>query len=125
MTLGRGGAPFARSCYAKMSFKDPTFQERAALAAQAKQKALEKLKAKPQIDPAVAAERLAAKEAREAAEIEKRRAKREAEETAKAEKKAAAIAAEEAKKAAMKPELTEAEKKAIRDAKYAARKKRK
>jgi len=39
------------------SFKDPGFQERTASANDAKLKALEKLRAKPAIDPAVVAER--------------------------------------------------------------------
>jgi hypothetical protein len=105
-------------------FKDPGFQERATLARDAKQKALEKLRAKPPIDEAVLAERRAAQEAREQAEAEKRRLKREAEEQAKAERRAKAE--EEAAKAPppVVPK-TEAEKKAERDARYAARKARK
>jgi len=105
-----------------MAFKEPTFQDRAALAAQAKQKALDKLRAKPPIDPAVAAERAAKKAARETAEREKSAARRAAQDAAKAEKIAAAAAAAEAAKAAVP---TEAELKAARDARYAARKKRK
>ncbi len=106
------------------SYKDPGFQERTALAAQARQKALDKLKAKPPIDPAVQAERLAAaaakQAAKEAAAAEKRAAIL-AEKTRIAEEKAAIAAA----KAVVKPQLTEAEKKAERDARYAARKARK
>src|SRR3546814_14554022 len=53
-------------------FKDPGFQERAANAAKAKQKALDRLRAKPPVDEAILAERNAARLAREAAEAEKR-----------------------------------------------------
>ena len=101
------------------SFKQPTFQERTALAAKAKQAALEKLRAKPPVDEAVLAERRAAALAREAAQLKAR------------EEKLAARAAEKAQKDALKAEaavasagLSEEEQKAIRDAKYAARKNR-
>ncbi len=111
------------------SYKDPTFQDRVGSAAQAKQKALDRLKAKPPIDEAKA-------EAKEAAEVEKRAAKLAAKLAAEAEKKRleeeeAARLAEEAEAArlaaeAAKPkQLTPEEKKAIRDARYAARKKKK
>ena len=104
-----------------MSYKDPSFQDRAASAAQAKQKALDRLKAKPPVDEAVVAERQAARLAREAAQAEKRAAKKAAEEQAKAEKAAQA----EQAKAAQVAAPTEAERKAARDARYAARKNRK
>lgn len=109
------------------SFKQPTFQERAALAAKAKQAALEALRAKPPVDEAVLAERQAAREAREAALAKASEEKRAARESAKAAKKA--LAAEQAaeKAAAVKPDapvMTEAERKAARDARYAARKSR-
>ena len=101
------------------SFKQPTFQERTALAAKAKQAALEKLRAKPPVDEAVLAERRAAAAAREAAQLKAR------------EEKAAARALEKAQQEAQKAEeaaasagLTPEEQKAIRDAKYAARKNR-
>ena len=101
------------------SFKAPTFQERTALAAKAKQAALEKLKAKPPVDEAVLAERRAAALARDAAQLKAR------------EEKAAARALEKAQKEAQKAEqaaasagLSAEEQKAIRDAKYAARKNR-
>jgi hypothetical protein len=108
------------------SYKAPAFQDRLALAAQAKQKALEKLKAKPPVDPAVLAERRAAAEKREAAEAEKRAAKLAAREQEKAEK----IAAREAARPVVVPPKerslpTAAEMKAARDARYAARKARK
>jgi Family of unknown function (DUF6481) len=105
------------------SFKTPTFQERTELARQAKQKALDQLKAKPPIDPAVLAERQAARLAREEAAAVARRAKAEAFQAAKAEKLAEAAARAAAIEA--QPKLTEADQKAARDARYAARKKRK
>jgi hypothetical protein len=107
------------------AYKDPGFQERAALAKEARQKALDRLRAAPPVDEAVLAERNAARLAREAAEAEERIAKREAREQAKAEKLALAREAAAAAKPAPRPELSEAEKKAQRDARYAARKNRK
>ncbi len=100
------------------SYKDPTLEERTALAKAARDKALAKLAAKPKIDDAVLAERIAAAAARDAAQAEKSAAKKAAIAQAKSEKKAAS----------MVPEVippTEEELKAARDAKYAARKKRK
>ena len=108
------------------SYKEPSFKDRAALSAQAKQAALEKLKSKAPIDPAIVAERAAARAAKEAAEAEKRAAKKAAMEQAKLDKIAKAEAAKlEVEQQAVRVELTEAEKKAARDARYAARKKRK
>ena len=101
------------------SFKDPSFQDRVASATAAKQKALEQLRAKPAPDPKVVAERKEASERREAAKAEKLAAK---EAAALAQKEAAA--ADLAAQAASAP-LSEAELKAKRDARYAARKKRK
>jgi hypothetical protein len=104
-------------------FKD-SFQDRVGQAAEAKRKALEKLKSKPPVDPAVAEARAEAARQREAKAEEKRAAKAE-----KAKAEAEARTAEQAKTAeaaesAPQP-LTEAEKKAARDARYAARKSRK
>lgn len=105
-----------------MSFKEPTFQDRAGLAALAKKKALDQLRAAPKIDDAKRAELQAAHQAREAAlKIERE------------EKRAAMLAAKEAKRAAVAQAkaaeapavLTEEERKAARDARYAARKGRK
>lgn len=102
------------------AFKQPTFQERAALAAKAKQAALEKLKAKPPMDEALVEERRQARLAKEAAAATARAEKIAAREAEKAAKKEA-----EAEKAAAAPKvLTPEEQKAIRDAKYAARKNR-
>ena len=101
-------------------FKD-SFQDRVGQAAEAKRKALDKLKSRPPVDPAVAEARAEAARQKEARAEEKRAAKAEkakadeAERTAEAAKAAAAAA----------PAPTEAERKAARDAKYAARKNRK
>jgi hypothetical protein len=96
------------------AFKQPTFQERAQTAAKAKQAALENLRAKPPVDEAVLAERRAAQLARE-----------EAKGKAREEKAAAREREREAKKASAPQAVappTEEEKKAARDARYAARK---
>jgi hypothetical protein len=101
------------------AYKEPSFQERTALAQQAREKALAKLAAKPALDPAIVAERKAASLAREAAEAEKRAARKAAIAQAKADKIEAAK---------VPPPLagpTEEELKAARDERYAARKKRK
>lgn len=107
-------------------FKAPDFTDRVAAATAAKQKAIDQLRNKPALDPAVVAERQAAQVARDAAAAEKRAARTATLKAAAAEKAAkkvlaaAAIEVEE-KRAA----LTEAELKAERDARYAARKARK
>jgi Family of unknown function (DUF6481) len=93
-----------------------SFKDRAAQAAEAKKKALEQYRARPPVDEKQAAERLAAGQQREAAKAEKAAAK-------KAERKASDEAA--AAKAAADAPPTEAELKAKRDARYAARKNRK
>jgi hypothetical protein len=109
------------------SYKDPSFQDRVASAASAKQKAFDKLKAKPPVDPAVMAERRAAWETQEQAKSEQRTAKAEADAAAKADKKSIKAAHEaEAKeaaalKAARLTPASAAEMKAARDARYAAR----
>ncbi len=99
-----------------------TFQDRVARAAEAKQKALDKLRAKPGVDPKVAAERQAARLAKEAKQAEARAAKLAERDRLAAEKEAAAQAKAAAENV---PKPTEAELKAARDAKYAARKSRK
>ena len=102
-----------------MTYKS-SFQDRAAQAAEAKQKALEQYRARPPIDEKLAAERIAAGEERATAKAEKAATK-------KADRKAsdeAAAADAEAKAAAAAPK-SEEEKKAARDARYAARKARK
>jgi len=112
-------------------FKEPSFQDRVALAGKSKQKALDQLKAKPPVDEALMSERRAARELREQALAAERIAKAEARAKAKADK-AAAEAAERAeaeaaaalKAARLKPPSA-AEMKAARDARFAARKARK
>lgn len=119
------------------NFKLPDFNERTAAALAAKERALEKLRAKAAPDPAVIAERQAKQAAREQVAAERRAARL----AAIAEEKAMKLAAQEAAAAAAvaaaeleeasrpglkeKPELSPEEQKAIRDARYAARKARK
>ena len=98
-----------------MTYKS-TFQDRAAQAAEAKQKALEQYRSRPPVDESQAAERIEAREQRDAAKAEKAAAKKAANEAA---------AADAAAKAANAAPPTEAELRARRDARYAARKKRK
>jgi hypothetical protein len=114
------------------SYKDPSFEDRVGRAAEAKQKAIDRLRAKPPVDENLVAERQAARSRREAAEAEKRSARKASEEAARAAKAAeksaiaeAAIAEAAARAAAVPAPLTDAEKKAARDARYAARKSRK
>jgi hypothetical protein len=104
------------------SFREPTFQDRVGRAAEAKQKALSLLRAKPPVDAAAQAELRAAQLAREAEKRADSEAKRAALAEEKAQKRALAAEAQAAEAPAV---LTDEEKKAIRDAKYAARKKRK
>lgn len=99
------------------SFKNPSFQDRAGQAANAKSKALEQLRSRPEPDAAALARRAAAEERRQAARAEKLIAKKAAAEIAARAK--AESAAENAP-----PVKTEAERKAARDARYAARQKR-
>lgn len=101
-------------------YKEPELNERRNAAAAAREKALAKLKAKPPVDPAVQAERIAAAEARERLQAEKREALK-AEKARQLEEKAARLEASKAPPSGP----TEAERKAARDAKYAARKARK
>ena len=100
-------------------YKEPDLNERRNAAAAEREKALAKLKAKPPVDPAVQAERMAAAEARAQVQAEKRAALKEK----KAQEQAEKAARVEANKAPAGP--TEAERKAARDARYAARKARK
>ena len=108
-----------------MTYKS-SFQDRAAQAAQAKQKALEQLRARPAVDEKVAAERIAAGQKRDAAKAEKAAGKKAAKKTAAevAVKDAAAADAAAVKAAAAAVPKTEAELKAARDARYAKRKAR-
>ena len=109
-------------------FKDPSFQDRVASAREAKQKALDQLKAMPPVDQALMATLRREREARELALHEERTVKAQESAAAKAKKasnNAAALAAAEAaaalKAARLKPSSPE-EMKAARDARYAARK---
>jgi hypothetical protein len=103
-----------------VAYTNPGFQERTALAQQARQKALDQLRAKPPVDEAVLAERNAARLVREQAEAEARAARHAAREQAKADKRA------KASEAAVAPAApTEEERRIARDARYAARKQRK
>lgn len=113
-------------------YKSPDFNERAAAARAAKQKALDQLRDMPAPDPATLAEQQAAREARDAAAAERRAERQRALEEEKAAKLAEKLAEKqriadekEAAEAAKAPPRTEAELKAARDARYAARKARK
>lgn len=111
-------------------FKEPGFADRQKAALEAKKTILNKFRSQPgPDDPAVkarqakrealAAERDKAKQAREAARAERQRAEEEA---------AAAAAAQllrEKEEALARQAALEAEQKALRDARYAARKKKK
>lgn len=102
-------------------YKEPGFQDRTAAAQDARNKALEQLRSKPAPSEAEQSERLAKSLAKEAAAREKR-------EAVLREREAAKVARREQadKDAAKQPVvLTDAERKAARDARYAARKSRK
>jgi hypothetical protein len=108
-------------------FKTPDLAQRGAASRDAKARALELLRNKAAPDPALVEERRIAREAREAADAERRAAHKaaiEAEKAARAQARAGAEAAANALKVE-KRQLTPAEQKAIRDARYAARKARK
>jgi len=96
------------------SFKNPSFQDRARQAAEAKEKALNQLRLRPDPDQEVVALRKAAGARREVVQAKKAIAKKEAAE-------AAAKAKGKARANAAAPVPTEAERKATRDARYAAR----
>ena len=92
-------------------FKDPTFQERAGQASDARRDALEQLRRRPAPDQALVFQRKQTAERRSAARAEKALAKEVAEQAAKSAKAKATLSVP-----------TEAERKAGRDARYAARK---
>jgi hypothetical protein len=109
------------------TYENFSFQDRVAQGANAKQKKIEQLRAKPPVDAATQQARLAASQKREATEAERRanrKAAEEAAEQAARDEKAASEEAEAARLAAIKPEPTAEERKLARDAKYAARKNR-
>jgi hypothetical protein len=108
-------------------FKEPSFADRQKAAQEARKSILEKFRAKPGLDdPAViqrqaereaqAAERAKAKQLRDSAKAEKKIRDAEAAEQATAQ------LAREKEEAAAKEVALEAERKAARDARYAARK---
>lgn len=108
-----------------MGFKLPDHKDRQGDALKARQAALEKFKAKTaEIDPAVVAERAASRAAAEsrriAAAAEKKAAQEQAKVAAVAAKEAARLKAEEDAK--ITEEMREAERKRLRDERYAARK---
>ena len=114
------------TCDIMRPYKDPGFAERISRAAEAKQKALEKLRAKPPLDEAVIAERRAARLAKEARAAEAKAAREAEQAQRRAEKAAREEAAKQATAAQAEQKiLSEAERKALRDARYAARKNRK
>lgn len=96
------------------SFKHPSFQDRVGQASAAKKKALEQLRLRPELDEETVAQRKAAGTRREAAQAEKAAAKKTAAD-------AAAQSKAKAKAMAAAPAPTEADRRAARDARYAAR----
>jgi hypothetical protein len=107
------------------AYRAPDFHERTALSRQTKQKALDKLRARPVANEAELAERKAIRLLHEQVETEKR-AGRAADKRAASEALATAVeAGARAREAAIVPEKSEADRKADRDARYAARKSRK
>jgi Family of unknown function (DUF6481) len=99
------------------TYKEPGFEERTARAQEARAKALKLLAERPPVDEAVVAQRKAAQAAREVAAAAKSAARKAAIAQAKADKIAAALVP-------VKVGPTEAELKAARDERYAARRKR-
>src|SRR3978361_872090 len=96
------------------SFKNPSFEDRARQAAQAKEKALSQLRLRPDPDEETVARRKAAGARRE--EVQAKKAA-----TKKAAAEAAALSKADERAKATAPLPTEAERKAARDARYAAR----
>jgi hypothetical protein len=99
------------------AYKDPTFQRRAGQAAQARKAALEQLQSRPPRDEAVIAQRIEVERRRDSDRDDRSAAKRAGKDTADASRAAA--------KAAVPERATDADRKAARDARYAARKNRK
>lgn len=100
------------------SFKNPSFQDRVGQAAEAKRDALKQLRRRPAPNEALMAQRQHSAERRDVARAEKASVKKQATELA-AQAKTNALAE------AAAPVPTEIERKAKRDARYAARKRRK
>jgi hypothetical protein len=106
------------------SFREPSFQERQARAAEAKSRALSRLSTKQPVDDAVLAERRAAAAARDEARAKLSQEKAEARRQEKATKVRAKETALSDAAAPAPPAASEAEMKEARDARYAARKQR-
>jgi hypothetical protein len=102
-------------------YKEPGFQDRAATTARAKSNSLQKLKDAPKPDEAALAARIARQQERDAKAAAKRAEKQQARLL---EQERLAEAKRDREKPAA-PALSESEAKAARDARYAARKKRK
>lgn len=113
-------------------YKEPSFQDRMAVAQSAKNKAIVKLKSRAAIDPVEQARRVASQAAKDEAQQIKRAAATEAKKIAQAAKEDGQIAQREADRLAAEAAVAatpsvrdEAELKSARDARYAARKARK
>jgi hypothetical protein len=107
------------------AYRAPDFHERTALSRQTKQKALDKLRAIPLASEAELADRKAARVLHEQAETDKRAGRAADKQAASEALTIAAEAAARAIEAAITPEKSVADRKADRDARYAARKNRK
>lgn len=105
------------------SYKEPSFQERTALATKAKQAAVAQLRTKRPVDGATLKDRRVAAEARAAAQEKMRKEKLAARDLKKAQKLEQAKMNASAIELAPPP-MTAEEQKAVRDEKYAARKSR-
>ena len=101
------------------AYKAPDFHDRAAAARSARQAALDRLREQPARDPALVAERQAMQAARKAAVAERSAARKSATDEARTARR---VAAQEA--ASSPAPRSEAELRAARDARYAARKAR-
>ncbi|GLV25876.1 MULTISPECIES: DUF6481 family protein [Sphingomonadaceae] len=105
-------------------YKEPHFQERIAAAASARTEVLERLRTKVPVVRAVTLDQAERRLAKEAAAREKRQQALLAAKEQKAARRAQANEMAAAKAPNQKPELSEAERKSARDARYLARKKR-
>lgn len=113
-------------------YKEPSFQDRMAIAQSAKTKALAQLNSKAPLDPAEQARRMASRTAKDEAQQVKRAAAQEAKKAAQAAKEAGQRAKQDEDRLAAETLLaaparvpSEAELKTARDLRYAARKARK
>ena len=113
-------------------YKEPSFQDRMAVAHSAKNKALTQLNRRAPVDPAERARRVASQAAKDEAQRIKRAAAQEAKKAAQATKESEQLAKREEARlaaeialAAPPRVLDEAELKSARDVRYAARKARK